>query len=145
MYRMSIVSLRLVREKTFAYPQRQFSNARQTYEFLREVIADRDREIVVVLCLDTKNRLTCLNEAFAGTVNQSFANPREIFKVALLSNALNVILAHNHPSGDPAPSSDDERITQTVRQAGETLGIRLLDHIIVGNGSFYSFAEENRL
>jgi DNA repair protein RadC len=145
MYEVSLVSLRLVREKSLTDPRRQLNGAGQAYEFLRGIIADRDREVVVVLCLDTKNRLVCVNEAFVGTINQSLTNPREIFKGALLSNAASIILAHNHPSGDPTPSADDEHITQAVKQAGETLCIRLLDHIIVGDGTFYSFAEDNRL
>lgn len=145
MYKIRLVSLRLVRDRSLPYAGQPFTDARNVHEFLRDFIADRDREVVLLLCLDTKNRLTCLNEVSIGTVTQALVNPGEIFKVALLSNATNIILAHNHPSGDPAPSRDDEEITRRVKQAGDLLHIRLLDHIIVGDGAFFSFAQEGRL
>jgi len=90
--------------------------------------------------VDGKNRIICLEIVSIGTLNQAIVTPRDTFKTALLSNAAAIILVHNHPTGDPTPSAEDLEVTRRLREAGELLGIKVLDHIIVGD-SYYSFVE----
>lgn len=96
-----------------------------------------------VVFLDSKNQIINSKIIFIGTLNESVVHPREIFKSAILENSANIILIHNHPSGDLNPSEEDIKTTKELVKAGELLGIKVLDHIIIGNNSFFSFLEEN--
>ena len=99
--------------------------------------ADREHFVVMLLC--TQNRLIGLHTASIGTLNTSLVCPREVFKAAILANAASVIVGHNHPSGDPSPSPEDQATTHDLRRAGRILDIPVLDHIIVGDrGRFCS-------
>jgi DNA repair protein RadC len=80
-----------------------------------------------------------------GSVNASIVHPREVFKGAIALSAASLLVAHNHPSGDPAPSEEDLALTRRLREAGELLGIPLLDHVIVGEGAYRSLKEEGQL
>jgi DNA repair protein RadC len=80
-----------------------------------------------------------------GTLTQSCGHPRELYKAAILTNAAAIILVHNHPSGDPSPSLEDAQLTARISKAGEILGIKLLDHVIIGELGHYSFANAGRL
>ena len=99
------------------------------------------KEMFVTLHLDGKNRILCMDQVSIGSLNQSIVHPREVFKTACLSNAAAIILVHQHPTGDPAPSSEDIAITRRLKEAGEIMGIKVLDHIIVGDGEYMSFVE----
>ena len=99
----------------------------------------------MALHLDGKNRILCYELISLGSLNQSIVHPREVFKSALLSSAAALILIHNYPSGDPQPSSEDLSITRRLKEAGELLGVRILDHLIVGDGTYYSFADQGVL
>jgi DNA repair protein RadC len=94
-----------------------------------------------ILCLTTKHRVIAYHEVSRGTLDATLVHPREVFKVALLANAAAIILTHNHPSGDPSPSPDDVQLTRRLVEAGVLLGVEVLDHIIVGDGRYYSFQE----
>lgn len=104
-----------------------------------------DREKFIVLHLSTKNQLISYEIVSIGNLNATIIHPREVFKSAILSNASSIIICHNHPSGIPEPSNDDMVITIRLKDAGELLGIELLDHIIFGYKSFYSFKEKDLL
>jgi DNA repair protein RadC len=82
---------------------------------------------------------------FKGTINESLVHPREVFKEAYLLSASSIICVHNHPSGNVTPSKNDEVLTKQLKNCGELLGIRVLDHIIVGNNSYFSFLEKGLL
>jgi DNA repair protein RadC len=99
------------------------------------------KEYFITIHLDCKNRIVCMEEVSVGSLNQSIVHPREIFKSALLSSAAAIVLIHNHPSLDPTPSREDREITRRLKEAGDLLGIRVLDHIIVGS-SYMSFVEQ---
>jgi DNA repair protein RadC len=99
---------------------------------VREEFRGLDRESFRVLLLNTKHQLLRLVEVSLGSLNASIVEPREVFKAAILASAAGVILAHNHPSGDPTPSSEDVAITKRLVKAGELVGIAVLDHIIMG-------------
>ncbi|NQU09738.1 DNA repair protein RadC, partial [bacterium] len=99
---------------------------------LREEFRSADREVFRTLLLDTKHGLLRIGCASVGSLNASIVEPREVFKDAAMYSAASIIVAHNHPSGDPTPSSEDVAVTRRLVKAGETLGIPVLDHIVVG-------------
>jgi DNA repair protein RadC len=110
-----------------------------------EALRCEEQEVVCALMLDTKNHRLGEAEIFRGTVNQSLISPRELFLSPFSYHAVSFILVHNHPSGDPSPSREDILVTARIRKAGELLGIRLVDHIIVGDGDYFSFMEHDML
>ena len=112
---------------------------------LREVIGDCDRETLAVLLLDTQNRVIAVHIASIGSLDSAPVHPREIFKAAIHANARAVILGHNHPSGHPEPSAQDLRVTGLLAEAGRLLDIRVLDHIIVGDGTHVSLQVRGRV
>ncbi|MFD2370574.1 JAB domain-containing protein [Brevibacillus sp. GCM10020057] len=141
--RVNIVRLKMVREASMLYPQRRIKMARDVVELFLSFLDETDREQFFLLCLNTKNEPTALHTVSIGSLDSSIVHPREVFKVAILSNAASVIVAHNHPSGDPTPSREDIQVTKMLQQAGEMLGITVLDHIIVGTeGAYYSLKEQ---
>lgn len=103
------------------------------------------KEHFIALHLDSKNRLLCLEIVSVGSLNASIVHPREVYKSALLSSAAAIVFVHNHPSGDPTPSREDIELTSRLKEAGELLGIRLLDHVVIGSGRHYSFADTGLL
>ena len=112
-------------------------------EILRRYLQHEDREHFVTLMLDAKNRVIGLHTVSIGTLSAALVSPREVFKAAILANAASIILAHNHPSGDTTPSPEDIKVTDTLKQAGQILGIDVLDHVIVGeNGAFRSLRRD---
>ena len=111
-------------------------NAR--FAFLRE----ETRENFIAVHLDAKNKILCVDTVSIGSLNASIVHPREVFKSCLLSSAAAILLVHNHPSGDPTPSHEDHEITTRLKEGSELLGIRLLDHIVIGNPRHYSFADQ---
>lgn len=96
-----------------------------------------------IAILDTKNQIIGIENISIGTLNASIVHPRDVFKVAIKKNANSIILIHNHPSGDPAPSNEDINITKRLIEAGNIIGIKVIDHIIVGNDVFLSMKEKN--
>jgi DNA repair protein RadC len=99
-------------------------------------------EALHVLCLDTKNYVTKQDRIFEGSLNASVIHPREVFRFAIREAAASIILVHNHPSGDPTPSSDDIRATKQIVEAGKYIEIPVLDHVIIGSGRFVSLKEK---
>ena len=99
------------------------------------------QEILKVVFLNTKNIIIGSQNVFKGSLNNSIVHPREIFKPAINKSSASIIICHNHPSGDPTPSSEDINITLRIKECGSILGIKLLDHIIIGNNNFISFKD----
>lgn len=121
------------------------SNASDVARLVRSQ-SDMDKEFFMVLGLSTKNTVVYKEIVSMGTLNSTLVHPREIFKKAILNSCNAIILAHNHPSGDLEPSSEDDVVTKEISVAGKYLGITLLDHVIVGPVSgFYSFSNSGRL
>ena len=107
---------------------------------------ERDkREHFLVLPLSAKNEVLMIADVSVGTLTNTLVHPREVFEPAIRCGAVHVILAHNHPSGDPAPSAEDHRLTQAMKEAGAVLGIPVTDHIVIARRGFFSFAEEGVL
>lgn len=119
--------------------------ARDVYEYARPLLEEKEKEHILVIYLDTKNRISKHETVSMGTLNASLIHPREIFKTAIKENTNAIIVAHNHPSGDPTPSPDDREITKGLHAAGELLEIQMLDHVIIGKDNYYSFRERNQL
>ena len=114
-------------------------------EYYMEDLRHLEQEVLLLLMLNQKGRLLREKYMFKGTVNASMVSPREIFLEALSSRAVQIILLHNHPSGDASPSREDLNATRRVAEAGELLGISLADHIIIGGHTYVSFREKNYL
>ncbi|HIJ95947.1 MAG TPA: DNA repair protein RadC [Desulfuromonadales bacterium] len=112
-----------------------------TFQFLMQ----ETKEMFLTLHLDGKNRIICIDLVSIGSLNQSIVHPREVFKSALVSSAAALICVHQHPTGDPTPSSEDISITRRLKEAGEILGLNVLDHIIVGDNDYCSFVEKGLL
>jgi DNA repair protein RadC len=104
------------------------------------LLQGRDRELCVLVALDTKHRLVGVSTVSVGTADHTFMGPREIFRDALCSGATAVFVAHNHPSGDSTPSADDRLITRRLASAGSLLGIEFLDHLVIGDPGWTSLA-----
>lgn len=103
------------------------------------------QEILKVLLLNTKNVVIGIHNASVGSLNSSIVHPREIYKEAIRKSAASIIMVHNHPSGDPSPSSEDIAATTRIKEVGKIVGIELLDHVIVGDGKYISLREKNLL
>lgn len=140
--RVNIVKVKLVREKSILYKERQIRSAQDAFKLFSDFIGDPDREHFVVLCLDTKNQPTCVQTVHIGSLNASIVHPREVLKPALLSNSASIIVAHNHPSGNTQPSPEDIEVTKRLVKACKILGISLLDHIIVCPTEYCSLKEK---
>jgi DNA repair protein RadC len=140
--RVNIIRVKMVRESSLLYPQRRITMARDVMELFLTFLDETDREQFLLLCLNTKNEPTAIHTVSVGSLDASIVHPREVYKAAILANSSSIIVCHNHPSGDPTPSREDINVTKMLKEAGEVLGIPLLDHIIVGSeGAYYSLKE----
>ena len=101
-----------------------------------------NQEVLKVILLNTKNIVIGVKDVFKGSLNSSIVHPREIFKEAVQRGSANIIICHNHPSGDPTPSKEDIDVTLRIKQCGDLMGIKLLDHIIIGNSNYISLKEK---
>ena len=119
--------------------------ARTVFERLRPRFVGAKKEEFLALLLNTKNEITRIVPISIGTLNQSLVHPREAFTEAIRDTAHAVIFAHNHPSGDPTPSRDDHAVTHRLVKAGDIVGVKVLDHIVIGAENYYSFADEGKL
>ena len=115
------------------------------FGFLKPKFQGLDREHLLRVDLDARNQANGHETVSIGTLTASLVHPREVFRAAILGCAAGVILAHNHPSGDPAPSPEDRETTRRIKSAGDLLGIPMIDHIIVGGERFFSFRQAGLL
>ncbi len=140
-HRVPKYKVQLVRDGSVPFTTKICSTPRQAADLFRAFVGDSDREHLIAIFLDTQNRFLGLHTVSIGTLDYSVVHPREVFKAAILSNASSLVLAHNHPSGESAPSEEDVRITRELQKAGELLDVPLMDHIVVGEASYASFME----
>lgn len=128
-----------------------FSCSADVVTFMRPLLQGTLQEELWVLNTNIKHRILSSTKVFIGTADRSMVHIRDVFRKAILENASGIIVVHNHPSGDPRPSNQDKEITETVKKAGEIIGISLIDHIIIGaksnarNTDHYSFRESSDL
>lgn len=131
------------RNTSSKYGKKPVKCAKDVYNYISPFLKDLKKELFITLHLDSKNAIVKNDTVSLGTLNASLIHPREIFKSAIKESANSIILVHNHPSGDPSPSEDDKKITEKLISAGELLDIKVLDHVIVGKNSYYSFKEQD--
>lgn len=143
--RVDVVQVKMVKERSVLYSARRIQSASDGDRLVRQFIEDLDREAMVVVALNAKSEPTCLQVVSTGSLSASIVHPREVFKVAILSNAYSILLAHNHPSGDITPSQEDISITKRLKNAADIMGVPMLDHIIIGSGNYYSLKENGDL
>lgn len=145
MAEIKIVSIKMVKEASLYYQYERITSPKEAEKLIRQFIGNADREMLVLVTLDTKNHPTSISTVSIGSLNSSIVHPREVFKPAILANSASIIIGHNHPSGDPEPSTEDISITKRIKECGEILGIELLDHTIIGFNSYISFREKGLL
>ena len=115
------------------------------YDYFLNIIGNKKQEYFYCVYLDTKGNYLGKKCLFVGTINNSIIHPREIFKEAYLLSANGIICVHNHPSGDSTPSKEDMMVTRKLSELGLMHGIKIIDHVIVGNNNYYSFCDDNKL
>jgi DNA repair protein RadC len=140
-YRIPRFRITLVCEQSGSASSAQIQTSTVAAALLRPCFDGLDREQFLVCGLDAKHRIIGINIVSVGSLTLTVVHPREVFKPLILMNAAAFICAHNHPSCDPTPSSEDRLLTQRLRQGAELLGIALLDHVILGDERCYSFAD----
>lgn len=123
----------------------RFTAPAQVFEHFHMEFRDRRKEYFLALLLDGKNRIMKRVQISEGSLNQSIVHPREVFSPAVRESAAAIILVHNHPTGDPTPSREDIEITRRLKEAGDLMGVKVLDHIIIGDGTFLSFTAQGLL
>lgn len=133
-----LANLRLRRGRALTSPKEVFSH-------LQALLADYEHEVFALLLLDSRHRVIVFHELFRGTLGSASVYPREVVKTALKHNAAATVLVHNHPSGDPEPSQADLALTHKLREALNLVGVRTLDHIVVGHEGCVSLAEQGYL
>jgi len=119
----------------------ELSNPGAVFQFLAPRLSQLDHEQFLVVLLNAKNHVIDVECVSVGTLTSSLVHPREIFKPAIRRSAHAIILAHNHPSGDPTPSREDREVTRRLIDAGKLIGIEVLDHLVIGDGRYTSFRE----
>ena len=118
-----------------------FSCPQDVADFLMPRLRYAAKEQFVVILLNNKNKVIGTEVVSEGSLSSSFVHPREVFAPAILHHAAAIMVAHNHPSGDPKPSIEDEEVTRQLLRSGKVLGIPMIDHVIIGDGNYYSFLE----
>jgi len=126
-------------------PGMPFGNPRQIFDHYHGALRDKKRELFLVVLLDARHRILRDEVISEGSLTSSIVHPREVFLPAVRESAGAVVFVHNHPSGDPRPSDEDVAVTRRLVHASELLGIRVLDHVIVGDGAYASFKEAGLL
>lgn len=135
----------LLQESNKIRYRKSVTNASAAADIVRNKISDFNVEHYIILCFDIKNRLILSKEITMGILTASIVHPRETFETAIKTRSASIIIAHNHPSGDPMPSENDMKVTQRIKEAGKIIGIELIDHIVVTKDSYYSFAENGKI
>lgn len=141
---MKVRELKVMYSNVFVVvPDLSFRSPSMVYEAYRDQVDQLPDEHMMVLLLNAKNQLIGYEDISHGTLTSSLCHPRNVFRLAILKNAAAIILIHNHPSGNPTPSEDDLQLTRRLAQAGELMGIQILDHVIIGanGGGFVSLKE----
>lgn len=123
----------------------KISSPEDVYRRLFPRMREQKKEMFIELCLDTKNQILKEEVISVGSLNANVVHPREVFKLALTESAAHIIVAHNHPSGDPTPSREDIEITKKLVETGNIMGITVLDHVIIGDGRHFSLKEAGHI
>lgn len=142
MKNISLISLKVVRERSIPYANNQITCPQNAYDIIKGFIGDTYREYFGVVMMSNSNEVNAIEICSIGTLNATLVSPREVFKSAIVTNSSSVMLFHSHPSGNIKPSIEDKETTRMLDKASQLLGIPIVDHIILGNEAFYSFASD---
>ena len=144
MTRINFYTLKMVKEASELYEVPVIKSPTEVYQVAKQLLAlhEEPEEHFCILCLNAKNKIVGVHTISIGSLSASIVHPREVFKAAMLNNASGIICLHNHPSGDPEPSREDIETTRRLVEAGEIMGIRVLDHVIIGEQSYLSMKEK---
>ena len=132
-------------QKVDTINNKRFHHPKLIFDYYKNIIGSKSQEYFYAIYLDTSKKIIKEKLLFIGTVNFSLVHPREVFKEAYLSGASSIILVHNHPTGNVIPSSNDIETTNKLKEIGELMGIKVIDHIIIGKKKYYSFFENGDL
>ena len=144
--KIDIVKIQMVKDGTIEYGKKAITSPQALAELGLKFLKDADREMFLLICLNSKNCVNCIHVVSIGTIDRAIITGREVMKTALLSNAAGIACVHNHPSGDVEPSPEDIHLTKTLASCSDLFDIRFLDHVIVGeDGKYTSFLEKNLL
>jgi|TARA_R100000501_G_scaffold16441_1_gene29949 DNA repair protein RadC len=144
-YRIPVYRIELVRDGNAGQMAGPFSRSSEIYEMASERLSKVDREHFEVILLDARHKIIGINTVSIGSLTAAIVHPREVFKAAIAASASCVLCVHNHPSGDPKPSKEDIDLTKRLQAGGKILGIPVLDHVIIGEDRYFSFADEGLL
>jgi DNA repair protein RadC len=136
---MQILAAFEINKRLKTFKGRKVSSPEEVFAHFKARFEGIKQENFIILLLDSKNRIIKETTVFMGTLDSTLIHPREIFKIAIKESAASIILVHNHPSGDPAPSKEDLKITNVLSESGDMLNIKVLDHVIIGKDSFWSW------
>lgn len=139
------IKVTMTREGKNRYEPVRLLSSEDVYNFVQDALENSDRERFLAIYLNGKNCVIGVDEVSTGSATTSIVHPREVLKGAILANAPAMIVVHNHPSGDPVPSSEDKAITRRLKENCDLIGITLLDHVIVGDGRYASMKERNEI
>ena len=144
MKRINFYSLKMVKEGSTLYETAVIKSPVEVYQAAKQLLAlhEEPEEHFCIFCLNNKNKIVGVHTISIGSLNTSIVHPREVFKAAMLNNASGIICLHNHPSGDPEPSREDIETTKRLVEAGEIMGIKVLDHVIIGEQGYLSMKEK---
>lgn len=143
-FKLDVVSIRLVKEAPI-YSEQSFNKPEEVAAVMGECMCQFDREVVCVVNLSSDLKPINVHFASVGSLNEAMAHPRELFKSSILSNAASMMLIHCHPSGSCEPSEYDYATTKRMREAGDLIGLRMTDHLVMGERQFWSFTKNRRL
>ncbi len=144
----SVFGIKLVQEVAREFLKQKiidkpvYKSSQEIFDYLYHSMRDLKKEVFKVLYLNSQNQIIEVVDLFEGTINSSVISPREVIEGAIKYNAVSLIFVHNHPAGDPEPSQNDKDVTRDLVYAGAIMRIRVLDHIIIGNDRYFSFAGE---
>ena len=138
-----LIKTYIVKERLLPYGNESICTPKKVVDMLSRLLRNVDREHFFAISIDTKGKPVGVEVVSIGTLNSTIVEVREVFKHAILCCASGIILAHNHPSGDPIPSKNDKQVTNRLREAGKILGIGVLDHVIIGDKDTYFSMAEN--
>ena len=136
--KIDIVKIQMVKDGTIEYGKKHINKPQDLAELGLKFLKNADREMFLLVCLNTKNCVNCIHLVSIGTLDRAFVSPRDVLKTALLANAAGIACAHNHPSGDVEPSPEDIHLTKTLASCSDLFDIRFLDHVIVADDGRYT-------
>ena len=142
---IDIVKIQMVKDGSIEYGKNPISKPQELADLGLKFLKNADREMFILVCLNTKNFINCIHLVSIGTLDKTVISPREVMKAALLSNAASIAFIHNHPSGDAEPSPEDISLTRTLASCADLFEIRVLDHVIVADDGHYESLLEKKL